>query len=80
MKTFGSKKNFSQNYNYMYQTISPKYGFIIYYSNFDEHHYKDFHRNQCTEPTTLALYNFLHDSSNSTNVSVLIENAVGYNF
>ena len=23
----------------------------LYYSNFDKHHYKDFHRAQCAEPT-----------------------------
>ena len=26
----------------------------MYYSNFDKHHDKDFHRAQCTEPITLA--------------------------
>ena len=45
------------------------------YSNFDKHHYKDSHRAQCTEPTHLALF-----SSNSSTFSVVIENAVGYNF
>ena len=33
--------------------------------NFDKHHYKDFHRAQCTEPTPLALNNFQRFSSNS---------------
>ena len=53
---------------------------IIYYSNFDKHHYKDFHRAQSTQPTPLALDNFWPFSSNSTKFSVVIENAVGYSF
>ena len=43
-------------------------------------YYIDFHRIQCTEPTSLALDNFQHFSSNSTKFSVVIENAVGYRF
>ena len=48
---------------------------FLYYTNFDKHHYKDSHRTQCAEPTHLALF-----SSNSSTFSVIIENAVGYNF
>ena len=53
---------------------------LDYYSNFDKHHYKDFHRSQCTEPTLLAFDNFLRFSSNSTKCSVIIEYAVDYWF
>ena len=52
----------------------------LYYSNFDKHHYKDFHRAQSTEPTTLTLNNFQCFSSNSLKFSVAIENAVDYSF
>ena len=29
--------------------------YVVYIRDFDKHHYKDFHRNQCTEPTPLEL-------------------------
>ena len=48
-------------------------GVHVYYSNS-----KDFHRAQCTEPTSLALNNFRCFSSNSTKFSVVIKIAVVY--
>ena len=49
-------------------------------SNFDKHHYKNFHRTHRTEPTLLALDDLEVFSSNSSKIPVIIENAVGYNF
>ena len=51
---------------------------IIYYSNFDMHRYKDFHRTQCTESTPLI--GTRRFSSDSTLFSVVIEHAVDNRF
>ena len=41
----------------------------IIYSNFDKHHYKDFHRAQCTEHAPLPLDNLWRFSSSSRKYS-----------
>ena len=52
------------------------------YSNFDKGYYtrKDVHGAQCIKPTPLTLDNLGQFSTNSTKVSVVIENVLGYSF
>ena len=72
-------RDLQKQFNSINADVSVRPCFKIYDSNFDKHHYKDFH----VRLTALGLalwqsITFDIFSSNSTKFSVVIENAVGY--